>query len=250
MNKFKTVTTCLLLASAALSGAASATTTTFSDGDEGWTGNGFVDDSVGSPAPGFHLTPDVIVYGMSWRNESNPAFIGDYTTIPSLTISLDMLTNSIVYLGTGGEVTRNLFVKLTDIGDPEDFTDDASLFYQLGTLSADIDGWQHLSVTIEDTGALDLPTGWIGVDGDGNPELPAGRTFSDILANVGTLEFTTYEPGYFYGDTLFDVVGDNFTLEPAATAVPEPASWAMMILGTGAVGATLRRRRTTVAFAG
>jgi len=33
-------------------------------------------------------------------------------------------------------------------------------------------------------------------------------------------------------------------------AVPEPASWALMILGFGAVGATLRRRRATIpAFA-
>ena len=32
-------------------------------------------------------------------------------------------------------------------------------------------------------------------------------------------------------------------------AVPEPASWALMILGFGAVGATLRRRRAALAFA-
>jgi len=31
--------------------------------------------------------------------------------------------------------------------------------------------------------------------------------------------------------------------------VPEPATWAMMILGMGAVGATLRRRRTVATFA-
>ena len=34
-----------------------------------------------------------------------------------------------------------------------------------------------------------------------------------------------------------------------AGAVPEPATWAMMIGGIGAIGGTLRRRRTTVAFA-
>ena len=47
---------------------------------------------------------------------------------------------------------------------------------------------------------------------------------------------------------------NNLTLARAAavTAVPEPASWAMMILGLGAVGVAMRRRgkvSTTVGFA-
>ena len=38
---------------------------------------------------------------------------------------------------------------------------------------------------------------------------------------------------------------DNFRLGDAVSgAVPEPATWAMMILGFGAAGATLRRRRS------
>ncbi|MBC9031812.1 PEP-CTERM sorting domain-containing protein [Sphingomonas sp. JC676] len=32
----------------------------------------------------------------------------------------------------------------------------------------------------------------------------------------------------------------------AAGAVPEPASWAMMMLGIGAVGGAMRRRRSAV----
>lgn len=39
---------------------------------------------------------------------------------------------------------------------------------------------------------------------------------------------------------------DNLTFSTAA--VPEPASWAMMICGFGLVGSTMRRRRTQVAF--
>ena len=35
----------------------------------------------------------------------------------------------------------------------------------------------------------------------------------------------------------------------ALAPVPEPATWALMILGFGAVGYTMRRRRTTIAFA-
>ncbi|PZQ56370.1 MAG: hypothetical protein DI570_21050 [Phenylobacterium zucineum] len=40
----------------------------------------------------------------------------------------------------------------------------------------------------------------------------------------------------------------EFTEKPVGAAVPEPATWAMMIMGFGAAGSLLRRRRT-VAFA-
>jgi hypothetical protein len=40
----------------------------------------------------------------------------------------------------------------------------------------------------------------------------------------------------------------TFTYTPAATAVPEPASWAMMISGFGLVGGAMRRR-STLSFA-
>jgi hypothetical protein len=42
-----------------------------------------------------------------------------------------------------------------------------------------------------------------------------------------------------------------FVLAPKEllSAVPEPTTWAMMIGGFAMVGANLRRRRTTIAFA-
>lgn len=34
-----------------------------------------------------------------------------------------------------------------------------------------------------------------------------------------------------------------------ASAVPEPATWAMMLLGFGAIGTATRRRKTAIRFA-
>ncbi len=59
--------------------------------------------------------------------------------------------------------------------------------------------------------------------------VPAGTQFG-IAVNYG---------GFYNNDST----GINFTL----TAVPEPASWALMIAGFGLVGTAARRRRTAVA---
>ncbi|WP_293902739.1 PEPxxWA-CTERM sorting domain-containing protein [Phenylobacterium sp.] len=49
----------------------------------------------------------------------------------------------------------------------------------------------------------------------------------------------------FTGSATNDLRADNFalTVNSASAAVPEPATWAMMILGLGGVGGTLRARR-------
>jgi hypothetical protein len=54
----------------------------------------------------------------------------------------------------------------------------------------------------------------------------------------------------FSGITNYGAAGGNFNASGSGTfagAVPEPATWAMMIAGFGLVGAAARRRRMTVA---
>jgi choice-of-anchor C domain-containing protein len=72
----------------------------------------------------------------------------------------------------------------------------------------------------------------------GAPALPGmnwlGKTFTfTALGSSTTLSFNSGTQG-FYGPALDSV---------SVRAVPEPATWAMMIFGFGAIGSVVRRRR-------
>jgi hypothetical protein len=75
------------------------------------------------------------------------------------------------------------------------------------------------------------------------------------LTNPGQIGLMAYTPESF-GDGLgaggtgadprTDNLGvsiTNFTFPGGGNAVPEPATWAMMIMGFGGIGAVVRRRR-------
>ena len=101
---------------------------------------------------------------------------------------------------------------------------------------------------------------WIG-----GPE--AGPTFYSTSNAPTDLTYSFWNPGEpndFGGENalLINWDGNNgswndiaasavygYVVEFSGGAVPEPATWGMMILGFGAVGATLRRRSTKVAYA-
>lgn len=94
--------------------------------------------------------------------------------------------------------------------------------------------------------------------GSGDEVVLTGSDINDAVANGD--QHSSLTNGRL---TLFGNAGERFTslklLSSANSfevdnlavsgAVPEPATWAMMIVGFGAVGATLRRRRTAVTFA-
>ena len=93
-------------------------------------------------------------------------------------------------------------------------------------------------------------------------------TFGSSTADTGVLNiasggFSGWQAGHFQfqatstSQTLsFLSVGTPFGLPPIAvldgvslTAVPEPTTWAMMLLGFGGIGAMIRRRRQTLVAA-
>jgi hypothetical protein len=69
---------------------------------------------------------------------------------------------------------------------------------------------------------------------DGHPAQPGGFWFAaDVITNTGA---------------TFDVAARDAFRDPTPPGIPEPASWALMIVGFGGVGAMIRRQRTN-AFA-
>ncbi|MBT2185560.1 PEPxxWA-CTERM sorting domain-containing protein [Sphingobium sp. H33] len=66
--------------------------------------------------------------------------------------------------------------------------------------------------------------------------------------NFGNTSALTFDP-LPDGLSFTSESGQLFTAKAPAPGVPEPASWALMIVGLGVVGGTMRRRRMAVSFA-
>jgi hypothetical protein len=229
------------------SGSLLASVTTFDAGNQGWgvffaNDNGlgdFIEPSGGSP--GSHLRWTMVdTFGCSLRNDTNPDTIGDYRRFSGgVSLSVDVKVDTISFFGN--EVPRNLIVELVDFNPPGSTYPYTSVWFNLGEISlARTRNWTRLSVTIANTGAATLPTGWGGTgDEDPNtfePRLPPGRTFSSVLSSVDEIRFTTFQPGFFYGFTNFQVRFDNVSVEPI------PAPGAGVMLGVSALTLVRRRR--------
>lgn len=82
----------------------------------------------------------------------------------------------------------------------------------------------------------------VGRFADGTYQL-FGANFAGAAAGSGNLSL-------FYWDTFTGDNSGSISFDVAGSAVPEPSTWGMMILGLGAAGALIRRRRNVkVSFA-
>ena len=74
----------------------------------------------------------------------------------------------------------------------------------------------------------------------------AGPSF--VMLNPGRIDSAVFSSGGGTHNDSFNAFGPHFVLDNLTingATVPEPASWAMMMIGFGLVGSSLRRRTTT-----
>jgi hypothetical protein len=77
-------------------------------------------------------------------------------------------------------------------------------------------------------------------------------TFAPNVQHDFSLALSALQPSFAsngpsgYGRNTRGNVSGTFASDPAPTAVPEPATWAMLILGFGLVGVASRRRKASV----
>lgn len=197
----------------ALPAAAQTTVVTLENGAEGWDGNAPIEPTGGNPDGNAHFLLET--FGIRYSTETHPAFIGNMTVHPSITVGVDAVAHSITYLGN--EVSRDVVVEFRSRALAQNGYPWTSVWFNLGTIAAGTP-WQSLSVTVAPNSAT-LPAGWGGY-GDEDPKtfeprLPPGVTFADVMATVDEVEFSTFVPGFFYGFTIFDARFDNFRIERA-----------------------------------
>ena len=195
--------------------AASCVAVGFRNGDDrGFTGNAYFQPAGGRPNGAAHFL--IENFGIELRTggideTSNPRFLGDYSGFGQITLGFDVIVSSLAF--GGSEISREIGVELID-RDIQGPDGPSGVFYLLDYISLATHGdWTRLSVTIDDPTQQDLPPGWIGF-GDYDPvtfepRLPPGATFASVLASVDEFRVTSYQPGWFYGFTDFNVRVDN-----------------------------------------
>lgn len=226
----------------ALAGA-QTTTTTFSNGTEGWTGPAGIGGATTVPQTGgndgAYMRTVFNDFGVTFRNTTNEAFLGDYTAAEEVTISIDIRVEYLNFFGQ--DVSRPWLVQLIDFDGAQGGYPYNSVWFLFDNISQDNNsGWSTYSTTF-DPNATDLPAGWAGYGSEDpntfEPILPPGVTFADVLSGVDEIQFTTLQPGFFFGFTDHTIGIDNISI---TRAVPGPA--ALALLGMGGLVGTRRRR--------
>ena len=222
-------------------GAATADTTvvTFTKGDAGgWigpAGSGGTTSVVSTGGnPTWNMRTVFNNFGITFFNNANAAFLGDYTTSPSATVAIDLRVEFLNFFGQN--VSRPWLVEFRNYDLAQGGYPWTSVWFKFAQVSsASVAQWKTFTVTF-DPRSTALPPGWQGYGAEDPvtyaPVLPPGVTFRDVLEGVDVVAFTTLEPGMFFGFTDHTFRIDNVTVTRVPASTPGDVD------GDGLVNAT------------
>ena len=213
------------------------TVITFDDGTEGWSAGSACATVVPSGGnPGAYWNAKSYECGSEtpilsgWfllETATNPAFVGDFGAKGPvrLSIDVDVIDYTYYWFGSPVEEYRQVVFEFIDYDNP--YTDPetgyfwpwTSVIYTAGYLPNRDAGWKTFIVDIPDPDATELPEGWVGFGGPETPptympQLPPGRTFANVLAEIDAIQIHNIEPGFWYDyGHVYDVNFDNLTIK-------------------------------------
>jgi len=212
---------------AATCAAADTTVVTFAKGDAGgWvgpTGPGGTTSVVSTGGnPTWNMRTVFNNFGITFFNNTNAAFLGDYTTSSSATVAIDLRVEFLNFFGQN--VSRPWLVEFRNYDLAQGGYPWTSVWFKFAQVSsASVAQWKTFTVTFDPRSAA-LPPGWQGYGAEDPvtyaPVLPPGVTFRDVLEGVDVVAFTTLEPGMFFGFTDHTFRIDNVTVTRVPASTP------------------------------
>ncbi len=190
---------------------------------------------------------EVIVTGFSsWRGTADPA----------APYSAELGNRMLFGLTIDGEGSKFSISQLSFVGDSNDAANALDFGFAAGAFNYSNDYW---GVLVGDDGDL-FTADDVFVKAGANTQLVdglvgrgSGNSFAAYCAGCTTtaerqaaIDLVANYPGYpttFTGTYTLGNLGSGSGTFNISPAVPEPATWAMMIAGFGMVGASMRRRR-------
>ena len=210
---------------AAFAGAASADELLLVDFENfdasGWTANGVVTIYEGGGNPDNYLVlPYLDFFGVSLSaREPESMVLGDLTKVGPLRITTDIsVFQAHTFNGDTLDLTQwPMVFEVIDYGDPDAGIPYSSVYVIQDTWPEVGTGWHTFYFEITDPNSAELPAGWGGTgDSDpntGEPALPPGVTYRDVMSSVDEVRITTFVPGYFYTFNFWEVGFDNILVE-------------------------------------
>lgn len=192
--------------------------TDFSSGANGWSGPGGIGGAttieLDGGNDGAYMLTVFNDFGITFRNNTNTDYLGDYTSADLITVSIDVRVDYLNFFGQ--DVSRPWLLELRDFDTAQGGYPWTSAWFLFDDISQSQNSeWTTYSVTF-DPNSMDLPPGWGGYGAEDpdtfEPILPEGVAFSDVLSGVDEMVFTTLQPGFFFSFTDHTIGIDNITI--------------------------------------